>query len=120
SRSAIEWRDIAPGAQTERRGGAGPAGACLAVRTPPAAFHVEAARSVLLQLKNLHPLIQVPNVDDAIRISRCQALAVAGKRQMGSAAGMPAQSEGFFAHFQVPELDGPVDTRRIQTLAVSA
>src|SRR5207237_10596163 len=25
-----------PGAQTERRGGAGPAGACLAVRTPPA------------------------------------------------------------------------------------
>src|SRR5262245_11755564 len=27
-----------PGAQTERRGGAGPAGACLAVRTPPAAF----------------------------------------------------------------------------------
>src|SRR5262249_1715504 len=29
--------DIVPGAQTERRGGAGPAGACLAVRTPPAA-----------------------------------------------------------------------------------
>src|SRR5437868_13850159 len=27
-----------PGAQTERRGGAGPAGACLAVRTPPAAL----------------------------------------------------------------------------------
>src|SRR5262245_48623463 len=36
--SAIEWRDIAAGAQTERRGGAGPVGACLAVRTPPAAF----------------------------------------------------------------------------------
>src|SRR5262245_60508930 len=27
------WKDIVPGAQTERRGGAGPAGACLAVRT---------------------------------------------------------------------------------------
>jgi hypothetical protein len=24
----MEWLDIAPGAQTERRGGAGPAGAC--------------------------------------------------------------------------------------------
>src|SRR5262249_204210 len=35
-RSALELRDIAAGAQTERRGGAGPAGACLAVRTPPA------------------------------------------------------------------------------------
>src|SRR5262245_6424564 len=36
-RSALGWRDIASGAQTERRGGAGPAGACLAVRTrrPP-------------------------------------------------------------------------------------
>ena len=29
---------IAAGAQTERRGGAGPVGACLAVRTPPAAL----------------------------------------------------------------------------------
>src|SRR5688500_6392965 len=28
--SAIQGRDIVPGAQTERRGGAGPAGACLA------------------------------------------------------------------------------------------
>src|SRR5262245_42869249 len=37
-RSAIKWRDITAGAQTERRGGAGPAGACLAVRTPPAAL----------------------------------------------------------------------------------
>src|SRR5262245_9669139 len=37
-RSALELRDIASGAQTERRGGAGPAGACLAVRTPPADF----------------------------------------------------------------------------------
>src|SRR2546430_26671 len=37
-RSALGWRDIVPGAQTERRGGAGPVGACLAVRTPPAAF----------------------------------------------------------------------------------
>src|SRR5262245_5520432 len=36
--SAIQWPDIAAGAQTERRGGAGPAGACLAVRTPPAAL----------------------------------------------------------------------------------
>src|SRR6516165_3851407 len=35
--SAIQWRDIVAGAQTERRGGAGPAGACLAVRIPPAA-----------------------------------------------------------------------------------
>src|SRR5262245_41015097 len=35
---AIQWRDIAAGAQTERRGGAGPAGACLAVRTPSAAL----------------------------------------------------------------------------------
>src|SRR5262245_9112110 len=35
---AIPWLDIATGAQTEHRGGAGPAGACLAVRTPPAAF----------------------------------------------------------------------------------
>src|SRR5262245_12655176 len=33
----IEWLDIVPGAQTERRGGAGPVGACLTVRTPPAA-----------------------------------------------------------------------------------
>src|SRR5947209_5147659 len=36
--SAIEWRRHLPGAQTERRGGAGPVGACLAVRTPPAAL----------------------------------------------------------------------------------
>src|SRR5438477_11620262 len=43
--SAIEWQDIVPGAQTERRGRgtrnvrvAGRRGACLAVRTPPAAL----------------------------------------------------------------------------------
>src|SRR4029450_11651845 len=31
--SAVHWRDIATSAQTERRSGAGPVGACLAVRT---------------------------------------------------------------------------------------
>jgi hypothetical protein len=36
-----------PGAQTERRGGAGPVRACLAVRTSPAAFVVPAERVVL-------------------------------------------------------------------------
>src|SRR5262245_21806280 len=38
---AVCGRSVAPshlGAQTGRRGGAGPAGACLAVRTPPAAL----------------------------------------------------------------------------------
>src|SRR5262245_34062719 len=76
--SAIQWWDIAPGAQTERRGGAGPAGACLAVRTPPAAscsvtdgrsvllllvqpqqlrgFRPEAAKILILQLVPVHPL----------------------------------------------------------------
>jgi hypothetical protein len=39
---------ILPGAQTERRGGAGPVGACLAVRTPPAASFDE--RSTLAEL----------------------------------------------------------------------
>ena len=35
----LRWNGgTSPGAQTERRGGAGPAGACLAVRTPPAAL----------------------------------------------------------------------------------
>src|SRR5262245_53007131 len=33
----LDGKDTVAGAQTERRGGAGPAGACLAVRTPPAA-----------------------------------------------------------------------------------
>ena len=36
-RSAVHWGDNAVGAD-RRRGGAGPVGACLAVRTPPAAF----------------------------------------------------------------------------------
>src|SRR5205085_1553067 len=44
-RSALRWRDIAPGAQTERRGGAGPGGACLAVRAPPAALSLGARTS---------------------------------------------------------------------------
>src|SRR5262249_42390215 len=47
SGSALGWSDIAAGAQTERRGGAGPAGACLAVRTPPATFLI--TRSVVVQ-----------------------------------------------------------------------
>src|SRR5438552_8563617 len=42
-RSALTWSDIDPGAQTERRGGAGPAGACLAVRTPPAVLVIDAS-----------------------------------------------------------------------------
>src|SRR5437870_8405619 len=47
--SAIQCLDIVAGAQTERRGGAGPAGACLAVRTPPAALlSTSAIRSLLL------------------------------------------------------------------------
>ena len=38
-RGVREERDPeSPRAQTGRRGGAGPAGACLAVRTPPAVF----------------------------------------------------------------------------------
>src|SRR5262245_17790950 len=36
--SAIRWRDIDPGAQTERRGGAGPAGGLLGGKAPPAAW----------------------------------------------------------------------------------
>ena len=33
-RSAIQWRDIVPGAQTERRGGAGPVGGLLGGKDP--------------------------------------------------------------------------------------
>src|SRR2546423_14867028 len=35
--SAIEWRDIVPDAQSERRGGAGPVGGLLGGKDPPAA-----------------------------------------------------------------------------------
>src|SRR5215218_7473673 len=34
--SAIQWRDIVPGAQTRRRGGAGPVGVLLRGWDPPA------------------------------------------------------------------------------------
>src|SRR5207302_8493685 len=51
-RSAIEWRDIVPGAQTERRGGAGPVGACLAVRIPPAASCVAITLRVMSRARH--------------------------------------------------------------------
>src|SRR5262245_30888701 len=41
-RSALGWKGIVPGAQTGRRGGAGPAGACLVVRTLPTTICVRA------------------------------------------------------------------------------
>src|SRR6476469_9989923 len=37
-RSAIEWRDIVPGAQTERRGGAAPVGGLLGGKDPTGRF----------------------------------------------------------------------------------
>src|SRR5262249_29476531 len=36
--SAIQWRDIVPGAQTERRGGAGPVGGLLGGKGPTGRF----------------------------------------------------------------------------------
>src|SRR6266542_4309487 len=36
--SALQWRDIAPGAQTERRGGAGPVRGLLGGKASPAAL----------------------------------------------------------------------------------
>ncbi len=39
-RSAIQWRDTDPGAQTERRGGAGPVRGLLGGKTSPAAVFV--------------------------------------------------------------------------------
>src|SRR5437588_3319674 len=38
SRSAVRWMDIVPGAQTERRGGAGPVGGLLGGKDPTGRF----------------------------------------------------------------------------------
>src|SRR5438093_10589527 len=53
-RSAIQWRDIDPGAQTERRGGAGPVGGLLGGKDPTGRFCRRASnvRRVSVHLSN--------------------------------------------------------------------
>src|SRR6266545_5426008 len=52
-RSAIEWRDIAAGAQTERRGGAGPVGGLLGGKDPTGRYVL--SRSVAITLPGCAP-----------------------------------------------------------------
>src|SRR3954466_2265962 len=47
--SAIEWRRHLPGAQTERRGGAGPVGGLLGGKDPTGRFFSTSARSIIVQ-----------------------------------------------------------------------
>ena len=47
--SAFEWRDVAPGAQTERRGGAGPVRGLLGGKDPTGRFSLIARRLVVVR-----------------------------------------------------------------------
>src|SRR5262249_55599501 len=62
-------RACRPGAQTERQGGAGPAGACLAVSTPSATYFVFAFNSASSVLKSS----RLRNGPRSLSLSTCAA-----------------------------------------------
>src|SRR5262245_51632190 len=71
----LDGKDTVAGAQTERRGGAGPVGACLAVRTPPAALLDSGLPATLG------------------RRQRIEEVVVAGRGVVGEARREPVQGE---------------------------
>src|SRR5207237_4085988 len=52
--SAIQWRDIVPGAQTGRRGGAGPVGGLLGGKDPTGRLAFRIPAPVRRRLHDLH------------------------------------------------------------------
>src|SRR5262249_54149346 len=111
-----DGKDTVAGAQTERRGGAGPAGACLTVRAPPAAvllrtdgrylllllikpqqrrgFRPEVAKLLLLRPVLLRPL-------------HCPVVPLAGLVPFAELPVGHCQEEPVEAVAALPELHGP-------------